>query len=201
MRYRLAVLMLLLLLAMLLVMDVLAAPAPDPYGMLDIGPPPKGKTAQEYLKDQIEFKTHQLILSAVCSDPGVRKLPSVASMKDARPWLAKNLRLTPEEGGRRLRFDFRAGKRNEQVAVINAFLRASISWNDVQGMTLKCSKEWVQRGEKSILELEQRIASGQHPHMVDTYQKEINYMRYTSIPELRAEIARLEQYAVIRWAR
>lgn len=130
MRYRLAVLMLLMLLAVLPMMDVLAAPAPDPYAILDIGPPPKGKTAVQYLKDHIALQTHLDTLNTVCSYPEVKKLPTISALKDGRPWLAKNLRVTPEKGGRLLRFTFRAGKRNEQVTIVNAFLRASILWNE-----------------------------------------------------------------------
>lgn len=201
MRYRLAVLMLLLLLVLLPMMNVLAAPAPDPLGILDIGSPPKDKTADQHLKFQIEFKTDRHILDTVLSYPEVKKLPSVASLKEARPWLAKNLRVTPEKGGRLLRLTFRAGKRNEQATIINAFLRASLDWHDIGGSSLKCAEEGLRACEKSILDLEQRIASGQQPHMVDTYLKHINRLRYTTIPERRAEIARLKQYAVLKWAR
>ena len=207
MRYGITVLMLLLLLVVLMlhtmlpVTNVLAAPAPDPYGILDIGPPPKYRTAEHHLRFQIEYKTSRYMLSTVCSYPEVMKLPLIASMKDPWPWLAKNLRVTAEDGEHRLRFTFRAGKRNEQVAIINAFLRASIFQNDQYGRSLKFAEEWLEIGEKSILELEQRIESGQFPHMVDSYRKEINYQRYTNIPDCRAEIARYKQYAVIRWAR
>src|SRR5579875_3373090 len=124
MRYRLAVLMLLMLLVMLPLMNVLAAPASDPYGILDIAPPPQYKTVEKHLKDQIEFTTYCAVLNMVRSYPEVEKLPLVASMKDPRPWLAQNLRVKPEGGERLLRFTFRAGKRNEQVTIINAFLRA-----------------------------------------------------------------------------
>jgi|SRR5579884_3690466 len=204
MRYCVAVLMLLLLLAILSVMNVLAAPAPDPSGILDIGPPPRGKTTEQYLRFEIESNTNANILDTIYLYPDVRKLPSVAALKDARharPWLAKNLRVTPDKGDRLLRFTFRAGKRNEQVTLINAFLRANLHWHDIGGETLKCHEEGLRTCEKSILDLEKRIASGLQPHMVDTYRAGINRLRYTLIPEHRAEIARLKQYAVIKWAR
>jgi hypothetical protein len=202
MRYRLAVLMLLmLLLTVLPVLNVLAAPAPEPLGILDIGPPPKYRTAEQHLKVEIEYKTSRFMLNTVCSYPEVKKLLSVASMEAAWPWLAKYVRVTPEKGERLLRITFRAGKRNEQVTIINAFLRASIFQNDPYGETLKSREEWLRMAEASILDLEQRIASGQQPHMVDKYREGINNLRYTLIPELRAEIARRKQYAVIKWAR
>lgn len=201
MRYPFVVLMLLLLLAVLPVMNLPAAPAPDPFGILDIAPPPKDKTAEQHLKSEIDFNTHPDCLRTVCLDPKVKKLASVASMKDARPWLAKNLRVTPEKDGCRLRFTFRAGKRNEQVIIINAFLRAKLHWNDIGGTHLKWTEKSLRMAEDSVVDLEQRVASGQQPHMVNTYREGINDLRYTRIPELRAEIVRLKKYAVIRWAR
>ncbi|HEY7155971.1 MAG TPA: hypothetical protein VH575_18550 [Gemmataceae bacterium] len=206
MRYRLAALMLFAVLSVMLftvlpMMNVLAAPILNPWAILDIGPPPKGKTPEQHLKDQIEFKTSLDTLNDVCSDPEVKKLSSVASMKDARPWLATNLRVTPEDGGRRLRFKFRAGTRDEQVTILNAFLRDSLHWHDLDGMTLKRREEWLRWSENQILELERRIESGQQPHMVDTYREGINYLRYTRIPELRTDIARRKQYAVVKWAK
>jgi hypothetical protein len=198
MRYHLAALM---LIAVLPGMNVPAAPAPDPYGILDIGPPPKGKTAEQYLKFQIERKTSLDILNDVCSDPEVKKLPSVASMEDACPWLAKNLRVTPDEGGRRLRFTFRAGTRNEQVIIINAFLRVSLNWHDIGGIDLKWKEECLRMYERNILDLEKRIQSTKDPREAASYQKGIDKMRSVGIPELRAEIARLKQYAVIKWAK
>lgn len=145
MRYHLVVLMLLLLLAalplaVLPVKNVLAAPAPDPVGILDIGSPPNGWTAEQNLNEQIKFMTSIKILDRVCSDPEVRKLFLVVSVKDARPWLAKNLWVKPEKGDRLLRFAFRAGKRNEQVTIINAFLRANLFWDGSVGDIRKRSQ-------------------------------------------------------------
>lgn len=200
MRYRVVVLMLLLLLVGTPIIYLPAAPAPEPvHGILDIGPPPKGKTAEEHLKFQMQSKTDGFTWYGVTQDPEVMNLPSVAPLEDARPWLENNLRVTSEGGGRRLRFTFRAGKRNEQVTIINAFLRSRISLH--QGGSLKLCEECLERAEKGILDLEQRIESGQFPHMVDKYQEGIKHLRFTYIPECHANIAYLKQYAVIRWAR
>jgi hypothetical protein len=205
--YRFSVLMLLLLLVVLMlhtmvpVTNVSAAPAPDPYAILDIGPPPKRRTVDEHLKDQIEFKTSRFMLSTVCSYPEVQKLPSIASMKDPWPWLAKNLRVKPVDGERLLRLTFRAGKRDEQVAIINAFLRASLFQQDPYGKLLKGTEEAIHVFEEDIIDLERRIKSGQTPEMVPEYREGIQWLLNTRIPEFRAEIARMKQYGVIRWAR
>ncbi|MHB1426033.1 MAG: hypothetical protein ACYC3I_22960 [Gemmataceae bacterium] len=53
MRYRLAALMLLAVLLLMSVMNLPAAPAPDPSAVLDIGPPRKDMKADEYRKDMI----------------------------------------------------------------------------------------------------------------------------------------------------
>jgi hypothetical protein len=218
MRYRLAVSMLLMLLlglpaiylpaasgpelpAMLSAINLPAAPAPDPLGILDIGQPPKYRTAEQHLKFEIEFNTSQDILNKVSSDPEVRKLPSVASIKDARPWLAKNLRVKPQGGGRLLHFTSRDGKRNEQATIINAFLRANLHWHDLGGRSIKRLEDHLRWTEDRILDLEKRIESGQYPNMIDKYREAINSTRYTGIPLIRAEIARLKQYGVVRWAR
>lgn len=218
MRYRLVVLMLLMLLlglpviylpaasgpelpAMLSAINLPAAPAPDPYAILDIGQPPKYRTAEQHLKFQIEFNTSNEILNTVFYYPEVKKLPSVASRKDARPWLAKNLRVKPEDGGRLLHFTFRDGKRNEQVTIINAFVRANIHWQDLGGNSMRACEEALRMAEDDVRKLEKRIESGPHRHMVDADRETINLLRYTRIPVIRAEIARRKQYGVARWAR
>lgn len=196
MRYRLAVLM---LLAALPVMNVLAAPAPDPSAILDIGPPPKGETAEQHRKEQIDGLTCHVMLSMAWSDPEVKKLPSITPMKDARPWLAKNLRITEAEGGRRLRFTFRAGTRAEQVNILNALLR--IYLRQARDERIKFHEEILRRDEKCILELEKRIKSSRDPQEVASYQKGINDLRSIHIPARRTEVARWKQVAVIKWAR
>ncbi len=131
MRHRLALLM---LIALLPVLDVLAAPAPEPYAILEIEPVPEewdlefsGKTPDEFRKERMERLTypHGYPLY-VWRDPEVRKLPSVATLKDPRYWLAKNFRIAWEGEGNRLRVMFRAGNRTEQVAIINSLLRACL---------------------------------------------------------------------------
>jgi hypothetical protein len=93
MRYRLAVLMLLMLLAMLPVMNVLSAPAPKPaYAILAIGPSPAPTpkwTDEEYRKSQKKAQTDSSFLSRVMKDPEVRKLPLIASKKDPYKWQGK----------------------------------------------------------------------------------------------------------------
>lgn len=195
MRYRLAALM---LLAVLPLMNVLAAPAPEPYAILDIGPPPKGWSMEKHCKTAIHGQTCHGTLSVVSCYADVGKLPSVAPFKDARPWLAENLRITEEEGGRRLRLTFRAGTRDEQVTILNALLRANLQ---ARAEYVKFREEGLRSHENCVLELEKRIESGQQPNMVDTYQKGIDELRSIRIPECRAEITRLKQFAVIKWAK
>jgi hypothetical protein len=192
MRYRLTVLM---LFAVLPVRSVLAAPAPDPvYAILEIGPPPEGWTEEQNLKNQIEFLTSLVILDKVFCDPEVRKLPSVASMKvkDAPSWLAKNIRVTPEEERRRLRFTFRAGKRPEQVTIINALLGVNLS---VDREFIKSHEEDIRRYEHLLSKLESK------KNLTDSDRETIHGLRTYRIPKYRAEIARLKQTKVIKWAK
>lgn len=195
MRYRVAALF---LFAMLPVLNVLAAPAPDPSAIVDIGPPPKGETAEQYRKRQSESQTCHFMLCRWWSDPEVKKLPSVAAMKDARPWLAENLRITEEEGERRLRFTFRAGTHAEQATIINALLRVNLA---VEERGIKGSEKCLRMYENCILDLEKRIKSSQNPQEAASYRKGIEELRSIDIPARRAEIARRRQFAVIRWAK
>jgi len=124
MRYRLAALM---LLAVLPLMGVLAAPVPEPYAILDVGPPRKGETAEEYREMEIDRLTLlQSMPAQAWLDPEVKKLPSVARSKDPWSWLAKNLQVKEEQDGRRLRLTFQAGSRAEKAVILNALLRAYI---------------------------------------------------------------------------
>ncbi len=199
MRYRLAALMLfaLVLFAMLPLMSVLAAPAPEPYAILDIGPPPKGETAEQYRQRVIAAQTHPLSTCGM-SSPEVRRLPSVARMENARPWLTKNIRITAEGEERRIRFTFRAGTRDESVTIINAFLRESLRGGE-EG--IKWGEECVHIHEKCILDLEKRIKTSRDRQEAASYREGINYLRSVRIPACRAEIARLKQRIVIQWAR
>lgn len=195
MRYRLAALM---LLAVLPLMNVLAAPAPEPYAILDIGPPPKGETAEQYRDRLIGAQTFHGTLATWWSDPEVRKLPSIARFKDARPWMAKNLRVTPEEGMRRLRFTFRAGTRAEQVTILNALLRQNLA---VAEDAIKRGDDEIRLYEKMIRENEDRIKTIQDPQEVAKLHKGICNLRTDLIPGCRAEIARWRQRTVIKWAK
>lgn len=195
MRYRIAALMLFTALPLV---NVMAAPAPDPSAILDIGPPPKGETAEQYRKRMIEAQTGRITLCLWMSDTELRKLPVIATMKDPRPWLAKNLRVTEEDGQRRLRFTFRAGKRSEQVAILNALLRVNIS---CQEHGIKSQEYNLHVLEDYIPELEKRIESVQFRDSVDSYRKQIDELRSIRIPKVRAEIARMQQFAVIKRAR
>jgi hypothetical protein len=195
MRFRLAVFM---LFAALPIMNVWAAPAPEPYAILDIGPPSKGTTPEQYRKDQIEALYSDPTLGAAWRDRTVRNLPSIAPFKDARPWLAKNLRITEEDGGRRLRFTFQAGTRDEQAAILNALLRALLYW---QELSIKGDEEWMRIHEKGIRQLEEQIRTARNPQEVASHQQGIDNLRTKIIPAHRAEIARLKQYEVIRWAK
>jgi hypothetical protein len=195
MRYHFAVLM---LIAVLPVMNVLAAPAPDPYAILDIGPPPKGMDAEQYRKMQIDCLTfpHGRLFH-VWRDPEVSKMPSVATFKDARPWLSKNLRVTQEEGGRRLRLTFRAGDRREQVAILNSLLRITL---ELEAQRLSNRETQLQRLQEAVPRLEKMVATEQNATMLSRYRKDLQEAP-SIIADLRAEIARCKQFTVIKWAK
>jgi hypothetical protein len=199
MRSRLAVLILLLLLAVLPLMNVLAAPAPAPSAILDIGPPPKGWSMEKHREREISdyLTSPDGMLFAVWLDPEISKLPSVAAKKDARSWLSENIRVTQEDEGRRLRLKFRAGNRREQVTILSSLLHAYIQARKKKQKSLEKS---LRMDEKCVLELKERIASGQHPGMVDEYKKGMEELRSIRIPARRGEIDRYKQIAVIRWA-
>ncbi len=195
MRTRFAVLM---LFAVLPVMNVLAAPAPDPYAILDIGPPPKGMDAEQYRKMQIDCLTFAHgRLFFVWRDPEVSKLPSVAALKDARPWLSKNLRVTQENGGRRLRLTFQAGERREQVAILNALLRIS---RDLQREKLHRVEAQLQKLQEAVPRLEKLVATEQNATMLTRYRKDLQEAP-SILADLREEVARRKQIAVIKWAK
>lgn len=196
MRYRLATLT---LLAMLPIMHLMAAPAPDPSAVLDIGPPRKGWSLEKHCKTEIgHMNFGHGMLNDVWCNPEVRKLPSVARFKDARPWLEQNLRITVEDGGRRLRLTFKAGKRSEQVTILNELLRVNLQ---VKKKSIMLDEDYLHWCENCILELEERIKSGRFRESVDSYRKEIEELRSTRIPACHDEIARLKQFTVIKWAK
>lgn len=197
MRYRLGVLMLFILFALLPVMNVLAAPAPEPYAILDLPPPPKGVSLEQYLRDQIRGTTFRGTLNRTLTDE-VRKLPSVASREDPRPWLAKHLRITKEDGRRRLRFTFGAGTSAERVIILNALLRASLSWEEE---SIKFGEKCIRIHENNILNLEKRIKVGRDPEEIMACEKAIDKLRSVRIPACRADIARRKQFVVSKWAK
>jgi hypothetical protein len=196
-RYRLAVLT---LFAVLPLMNVLnATPAPEPYAVLDIGPPPKGWSIDKHRNWEIEHLAfpHGIVLM-VWSDPEIRKLPSIAALKDPRYWLSKNLCITWQGEGNRLRLMFRGGSRAEQAAILNSLLRINLR---LEAERIKFHEEILRKDEACILDLVKRIESGRQPGMVEDYEKGIDNLRSIHIPARRAEIARLKQIAVIRWAK
>lgn len=197
MRCRFAVLA---LFAVLPGIDVWAAPAPPPSAILEIEPPPKGKTAEEHRQDEIgHLMFPQGMLHNVWRDPEVSKLPSVARREDPRPWLSENLEVTPVLGKDRfLRLRFRVGSTAEQVAILNSLLRVYLRANNER---LQWHEKIIREDEERILELIKRIKAGQQPRMTEAYRKGINDLRSISIPNRRAEVARLSQATVIRWAK
>lgn len=194
MRYRLAALTLFVVLP---VMNVLAAPAPDPYAILDIGPPPKGQTAEEYCKWHIDS------LPNLCGyharhDPEMKKLPSVTQEKAPWLWLEKNLRVTPESGGRRLRLTFRAGTRTEQVVILNAFLR--VYFRMVVAKRIQSREEGIRIMEAGNPRLAKDIKETRNPNSLQRYLQHWENGKVAEA-DFRAEIARLKQVAVTRWAK
>lgn len=201
MRYHLALSMLLamlLVVVMLPVMNVLAAPVPDPSAILDIGPPPKGKTAKEHRESEIHCLTHGIVTCAY-SDPVVRKLPSVApSLRTSFNWLANNIRARPENGGRRIRLTFRAGTRAEQVAILNTTLRDYIRF--VKTERIQIAEEWLIRMKEAEPRLLKLIKEEQNPINLKDYLEEQAKAKDTEVYS-RAQIARLKQVDVIKWAK
>lgn len=200
MRYRLAVLMLLMLLAILPVMNVLAAPVPAPSAILQIAPPPKGESMEKHLEYVIgqQLTDPYGFLFKVWRDPEIGKLPSVAALKDARSWLSKNIRVTKEDEGRRLRLEFRAGNRREQVAILNKLLDVYVQAAGKKQQFFEKQLRWQ---ENCILELEERIKSRRNPQDAASCKEAINDLRSNLIPATRAEIDRYKQIAVIKPAK
>lgn len=203
MRYRIVVLMLLFVLP---VRYPFAAPAPErPYAILDIGPPPKGKTAEEHRKEQIHYLTGSGgLLWKAWGDREVKKLRLFDSVrksvkgKDIFPWLEKTMQVTPEKGGRRLRLTFRAGTQAEQAVVINTLLRIYFRiyvTEDIQNCesVIRSSEEARPRLAKDIKEAPD-VATRKR------YQMEWDGSKARDA-DLRDKIARLKHVAVIKWAK
>jgi len=210
MRYRVAIAMLLMLLIVLPVMYLPAAPAPErAYAILDIGPPPEGMTAAEYCKDTINRLSHidSGVLWVTGIQPEVGKLPSVARSKDVHPWLEKNIRVMRQNGERRLRLTFQAGGHAEQVVILTTLLRVYrhtprlwvAGHIEIQEESLRLDEDCV-----AILEIFQsraRRGEPQRPDRVEGDRQAINNLRNNRIPAGRAEIARLKQITVVKWAK
>ncbi len=198
MRHHLAALLLLAILSLMCGVNVPAAPVPEVSAILDIGPPPKGKTAEKYSKDQIYRLTHYMV-SYAWDDPEVRKLPSIASLeyKDACSCMEKKFRITEEEGGRHLRLIFRAGSRAEQVVIINALLRTYLELMAKQRKLVEMSLQSV---EESVPRLEKAVTTLTDPVVLDRYQKALASAP-SQIAKDRAELGRRKQIKVIKWAK
>lgn len=122
MRYRLAALCLFIMLPVLY--QPPAVPLPEVYAVLDIGPPPKGLSAQEHQKREIDRLTSKDgTLSHAWLAPEVHQLNPVAAQEDARPWPADNVRAVPDERDSRLRLTFQGGDRAERVLILNSLLK------------------------------------------------------------------------------
>lgn len=225
MRFRLAIL-LLPLLAVLPLMDSLkvpAAPAPEVYAILDIGPPPKGKTMQEHCKEQTAYLSHaEGVLLRVWHDPEIKKLPSVSyltgksavtwigqcpfiaappiyweSKNPMTSWMSKNLRVRAEEGGRRLRLIFQAGNRAEQVIILNTLLRIYMR---LERKALSQIENGPRKIEEGMPKLEELIKNERNPVLLAEMKKQLESSP-SRIAKLRAEVARLKQIVVIKWAK
>lgn len=203
MRYRIAGLMLLFVLP---VRYPFAAPAPErPYAILEIGQPPKGKTAEEHCKEQIHILTGLggLLNNAWC-DPEVRKLGlfdtarKSAKRKPIFPWLQETMRVTAEKDGRRLRFTFHAGNRAEQVVVINALLRQYI--RSIVTEPARNYEKFIHDNEEAAPNVAKLIKEERDVNTRMQYQAQ----RAASLArgeEFRAELVRFKQVSVIKWAK
>jgi hypothetical protein len=135
--------------------QTVAAPVPEPFAVLDLGPLPKGLTMDKRCKRIATLLTSQRTVPAlytkedgkgtlslvagvkevgpeVLSDPEVRKLTAVAKMsaEEAQTWLRDNLKVVPDGEGGRVRLKFRAGSRAERVVILNGLLRAYLRLRD-----------------------------------------------------------------------
>jgi hypothetical protein len=183
MPYRLAAF---LLLVVLPVMSVRGAPVPEPFAILDIGPPTHGQTAEEHLKHEMLVITeiYDGHLCEVWRTTEVGKLEPVAALADPRPWLSKNLEVSPISGMRRLRLNFRAGKREEQVLILNCLLRVH----------LRLSGKYQQYLEKNLLWEEECLArAAKAGESTEKWQ--------AALTKTRAMIAAFKQIAVVQWAK
>jgi hypothetical protein len=185
-----------ILFAVLPMMHLLAAPVPDPSAILDIGPPFKGMTAEEYRKLYIDI-LHNMCGYDARRDPDVKKLSSVVSSKTPWLWLKENLRVVPEKDDRRLRLTFGAGSRAEQVAILNCVLRI---YMERQTNSRKGLEKKLQLIEESLPRLKKKAETEVNPIQRARYQQDLESAP-SVIAEVRANIARYKEISVIKWAR
>lgn len=197
MRYRIAAL---LLFSALPAMTAFAAPAPEPYAILDIGPPDENETPEQHAKKAIEaLGDRWFILSGAWRELKPIKLPCIEARKDPRPWMEKNIRLTTADAeGRRLRLTFRAGNRAEQVAILNAVVR---SYLQVMQKHREFLELCLRSEEGYVPSLLKRIEHERDARKIQEYRKSIEELRSSRIPAARARIARNQQITVVRQAK
>ncbi len=199
MRYRLPALFLLVVLPG---MYPQAAPAPEkPYAILDIGPPPQGKTDEEHRKDLIAGLKHP--------HGGVGHIWGLAEARNVLPpdikgypaqwqWLAEKLIIKWDGEGHCLRLIFQAGNRADQVAILNTLLRVYMR---------EAVEMEIQGIEQSIRGIESREALAIQLLKQQWDPKQIAHLRKgmedakARVANYRATLSRLKQVAVIKWAK
>lgn len=200
MRCRVAVLT---LFALLPGMNGWAAQAPPTSAILDIGPPPKGWSMEKHRQEEIRHLTYYRgMLTDVWGDPEVTKtvpkLASITRWQDAGIWLSDNLEVTPVPGkDRLLRLKFRAGSTDEKVAILNSLLRINLQL--VAERRERIEKK-LQLVEGAVPELEKLVTATSDPIQQARYRKDLEKAPF-EIEQLRTEITRLKQAAVIRCAK
>lgn len=203
MRYRIVALLFLFVLP---VMYPFAAPAPKrPYAILDIGPPPKGKTAEEHRKVQIGYLTipRGMLFRAWC-DPEVKKLGLYqktnknVKREDFDSWLGKTIQVTPEKGGRRLRLTCQVGSQAEQAVFLNSLLRQYV--RTIVTEPVRNYEKFISDNKEAAPNIAKLINEEKDVKIRKQYQRQ----RKASLErgeEFRDEIIRLKQVDVIKWAK
>lgn len=188
----------LILLSIPPMMSTLAAPVPEPYAILDRGPPPKSKRSQALRDRELDDMTspHGVMVNGACGDPAIRKLPAVAALKNPREWLAKNLHVKQENEGNRLRITFRGGSRGEQVAILNYMLRRDM---DRTSRRLRDLEEILRHHEERAIHSFEAMQMAQDARSRDSFQKDWEATE-ALVNVIRDEIARLRRVVVTRCA-
>ena len=194
MRYRLVALMLFVVLP---VMNVLAAQAPEPYAILDLGPPPKDETAKQYREKIIR-----------CTNLSRWAVRGVVSRGKEVAFGRSNEGCSPLAGEKRSchsrghcapppvylpRRNSRGASDHHQRLSPRRPLFPGDEYQERRGIDPPC--------EKDLLELETRIKSSRDRVEAASYKRGINEIRSIQIPASRTDIARRKQYAVIQWAK